>query len=278
MVEAILLGNAQDAGVPQAGCQCDNCRAAWNTGARNRVSALGLLDAATAEWFLVDATPDFREQFHAMQTAAGPARFAGILLTHAHIGHYTGLIHLGYEVMAAREVPVYGTQRMLDFLSAHAPWRQLVDQRNITLQPVAPDEWRALTPGLAIQPVRVPHRDEWSDTVCFVIRGPARRLLYLPDIDGWDAWDRPINTMAASVEVALLDGSFFSPDELPGRDLTSIKHPLVADSARRLQGVRADVRFIHLNHSNPLLRSGAEREWLESVGFRVGEAGDRWPL
>lgn len=278
MIEAILLGNAQDAGVPQAGCLCDNCRVAWSSGSRNRVSALGLLDAASAEWFLVDATPDFREQFHTMQAAVGPARFAGILITHAHIGHYTGLIHLGHEAMAAREVPVYGTRRLLDFLSSHAPWRQLVDQRNVALRPVAPGEWRNLTPGLAVQPVQVPHRDEWSDTVCFVVRGAARRLLYLPDIDGWDAWDRPVKETAASVDIALLDGSFFSSDELPGRDLAAIKHPLVADTARRLSGVETDVRFIHLNHSNPLLRSGPEREWLESLGFRVGETGDRWAL
>ena len=278
MIQAILLGNAQDAGVPQAGCGCDNCRAAWANGAQNWVSALGLLDADSAEWFLIDATPDFREQFHAMQIAAGPARLAGILITHAHIGHYTGLIHLGYEVMAARDVPVYGTQRVIDFLSGHAPWRQLVTQRNITLRRLAPGEWHSLTPALAVQPLNVPHRDEWSDTVCFIARGAARSLLYLPDIDSWDAWDRPVQDMVGSVDIALLDGSFFSPDELPGRDLAAIGHPLVVDTARRLHGLGTDVRFIHLNHSNPLLRSSPEREWLESRGFRIGQANDCWEI
>lgn len=287
MIQVILLGNAQDAGVPQAGCGCENCRAAWaDAEQRKRVSALGLLDTEAGEWFLIDATPDFREQFHWMQGVAASARFGGILLTHAHIGHYTGLIHLGYEAMAARAVPLYGTRRLNDFLRAHAPWRQLVEQNNIALRELAPDEWLPLTPALSVKPLLVPHRDEWSDTVAFVARGPstrsgrgpARQLLYLPDIDGWDGWERPVREVVSGVDVALLDGSFFSADELPGRDLSKIGHPLVTDTVARLAGVSSDVRFIHLNHSNPLHRHGPERAWLESQGFKVGEAHDAWEL
>ncbi len=279
MIQAILLGNAQDAGVPQAGCGCENCRAAWaDAGRRKWVSALGLLDTEAKEWFLIDATPDFREQFHRMQGLAAPARFGGILITHAHIGHYTGLIHLGYEAMAARAVPLYGTRRLNEFLRAHAPWRQLVEQNNIALRELALDEWLPLTPTLAVMPLRVPHRDEWSDTVAFVARGPTRQLLYLPDIDGWDRWERPVRDAVSGVDVALLDGSFFSADELPGRDLSKIGHPQVTDTVARLAGVSTDVRFIHLNHSNPLHRHGPERVWLEGQGFKGGEAGDVWEL
>jgi pyrroloquinoline quinone biosynthesis protein B len=279
MVRAILLGNAQDAGVPQAGCACPNCHAAWaSPAARKWASALGLLDSEAGAWFLIDATPDFREQLHHMQTRAPAARWAGLLLTHAHIGHYTGLIHLGYEAMAARGLPVYATRRMSDFLRAHAPWRQLVEQRNVVLRELVPDEWRALSADLAIRPVLVPHRDEWSDTVAFVVRGPARRLLYLPDIDGWERWEHSLHDVIAEVGVALLDGSFFSPAELPGRDITRIGHPLVTDTAARLAGQAAEVRFIHLNHSNPLHQAGPEREWLGAQGMKAGEAGDEWEL
>jgi len=265
--------------VPQAGCACENCRAAWASAEqRHWVSALGLLDTDTGQWFLIDATPDFREQFHAMQTAAPGARLAGLLITHAHVGHYTGLIHLGYEAMAVRGLPVHGTHTLNDFLRTHAPWRQLVDQENIVLHELTPDEWHALTPGLVVMPLRVPHRDEWSDTVGFVVHGPSRQLLYLPDIDGWDQWARPLRDVIAGLEVALLDGSFFSADELPGRDLSKIGHPLVTDTAARLTGLPTDVRFVHLNHSNPLHRHGPERTWLEAQGFKVGEAGDEWEL
>jgi pyrroloquinoline quinone biosynthesis protein B len=279
MITAFLLGNAQDAGLPQAGCECENCLAAWASPSQRKwVSALGLLDSTARQWFLIDATPDFREQLHWMQTGAGPAALTGILITHAHIGHYTGLIHLGYEAMAARSLPLYGTPRLNAFLRAHAPWRQLVDQSNIALRELAPDEWRPLTPELAVRPTRVPHRGEWSDTVAFVVRGPRRQLLYLPDIDGWEQWNCRVEDVAANVDVALLDGSFFSADELPTRVVAEIGHPLVTDTATRLKGLPTDIRFIHLNHTNPLHRHGPERAWLEAQGFRVGEIGDRWEL
>lgn len=277
MLKAILLGNAQDAGVPQAGCACVNCCAAWASVSQRRwVSALGLLDVD--QWFLIDATPDFREQLHFMQAHVPSAPLAGILITHAHIGHYTGLIHLGYEAMATRELPVYGTPRLNNFLRAHAPWKQLVDQGHIVLRELTPGELHTLTPNLSVLPMLVPHRDEWSDTVAFIVRGPARQLLYLPDIDAWDQWPHTLRDVIAEVDVALLDGSFFSHTELPGRALACIGHPLVMDTASRLAGLTADVRFIHLNHSNPLHHAGPERAWLETQGLKVGETGDEWAL
>jgi pyrroloquinoline quinone biosynthesis protein B len=279
MPQAILLGNAQDAGLPQAGCGCENCAAAWRDPSRRKyVSALGLLDVDAGEWLMIDATPDFREQFHGMQELAASARFGGILITHAHIGHYTGLIHLGYEAMAARAAPLYGTKRLNEFLRTHAPWRQLVEQHNIELRELAPNEWRPVTPSLSVRPLLVPHRDEWSDTAGFIVRGPRRQLLYLPDIDGWDRWALSVRETVMRVDAALLDGSFFSAGELPGRDVSEIGHPLVTDTAARLTGISTDVRFIHLNHSNPLHRPGPERAWLEAQGFRVGELGDTWKL
>ncbi len=287
MIKVILLGNAQDAGAPQAGCRCANCSTARAQAKPKWVSALGLIDTEAGAYFLIDATPDFREQFHLLQMAAGGGRFSrqagfgGILITHAHIGHYTGLIHLGYEAMAAREVPLFGSSRLLNFLRANAPWQQLVEQNNISLREFTPDDWIQLTPGLAVQPIQVPHRAEWSDTVGFVARGSdgMRSLLYLPDIDAWDGWDRPVREVVASVSVALLDGSFFDPAELPGRDISKIGHPLVTDTVARLRGLTTDVRFIHLNHSNPLHQPGRERTWLQAQGsFSVGAAGDSWDL
>ncbi len=279
MIRAFLLGNAQDAGVPQAGCICANCQAAWHDAAqRKKVSALALLDADASAWFLVDATPDFREQFRAMQTRAPQARFAGILLTHAHIGHYTGLIHLGLEAMNARGVPVYATPRLSDFLRANLPWRQLIEKENILLRAIAPDESFTLTTHLQITPLSVPHRDEFSDTVAFVARGESRALLYLPDIDDWAQWSRDVRAVVESVDIALLDGTFFDADELPQRAALKIGHPLVTDTAARLAGIPRDVRIIHLNHTNPLHPRGDARAWLEAQGLRVGAEDDTWDL
>jgi len=278
-VEAVLLGTAQDGGVPQAGCDCPNCRAAWEDPCQVRqVACLGLIDRSARRSWMVDATPDFREQLRTLHCMAPECHLAAILLTHAHVGHYAGLIHLGREVSNAAELPVYASLATADFLRHNAPWSQMVAQGNIRLQTVTPGEQVQLSPALQLLPHSVPHRGELSDTLSFVVRGPSRRLFYCPDIDGWDLWQHDLRSFVADMDVALLDGTFFSGDELPGRDLRLIPHPLARDTADRLAGVDCDVRLIHLNHSNPLHQPGPERDWLAARGLGVGMTGDRWSL
>jgi pyrroloquinoline quinone biosynthesis protein B len=278
-IAAILLGTAQDGGLPQAGCECAHCRAARADSAqRRRVACLGLVDRTARQSWLIDATPDLPDQLHTLSQAAPECPLAGIALTHAHAGHYAGLIHLGREAWNTQGLPVYASPRMASFLRANAPWSQLVALDNVRLRPLAAGQAVRLSPRLSLVPVPVPHRDEFSDTLAFEVHGPARRLFYCPDIDAWDRWDRDLRAFVAGMHVALLDGTCFSAEELPGRDLASIPHPLVTDTAGRLAGVDCDVRLIHLNHSNPLVRAGPEREWLAAQGIGVGSLGDRWPL
>lgn len=276
---AILLGTAQDGGVPQVGCDCAHCGAARTDPARRRwVACLGLVDYATRQSWLIDATPDFREQWHGLHRLAPDCSLAGIVLTHAHIGHYTGLIHLGREAWNTQGLPVYASPRMASFVHRNGPWSQLVALGNIRLCLLTPDRETQLSPNLHLTPVPVPHRDEWSDTLAFVVRGPARRLFYCPDIDAWDRWGHDLRRFVAGMDVALLDGTFFGADELAGRDLSQIPHPLAADTAEQLAGVDCDVRLIHLNHSNPLQGPGPERDWLAARGIRTGTFGARWRL
>jgi pyrroloquinoline quinone biosynthesis protein B len=278
-VEAILLGTAQDGGLPQAGCECVNCRAAWQDPGRRRwVACLGLVDLEAGQSWLIDATPDFREQLHARYKLAPGCPLSGILLTHAHTGHYAGLIHLGREAWNTDHLPVYASARMASFLQAQAPWAQLVQRGNIDLQPLKPDEAVALSPSLSVTPVAVPHRAGQSDTLAFVVQGPRQRLFYCPDIDGWNRWDRNLQSFLCGMDIALLDGTFYSIGELPGRDLDEIPHPLVTDTAGRLAWPHGDVRLLHLNHSNPLNQPGPERDWLATRGIGVGERGARWRM
>lgn len=275
-VEAVLLGVAQDGGLPQPGCQCAHCVAARRDPARRqRVVSLGLVDYAAAKSWLIDATPDFPAQYDTL-TALAP--LDGILLTHAHIGHYPGLIYLGPEAMNTHGLPVYATQRMAAFLQANAPWSLLVAAGHIRLIVVAPEQAIRLSPRLWATPIPVPHRDELSDTVAWLLRGPRRSLFYCPDIDHWDAFQPDFRTWLAGVDIALLDGSFFAPTELSGRDLSAIPHPLATETARRLRHSDTDTTLIHLNHSNPLWHEGPERAWLRAQGLRVGRQGDRWLL
>src|SRR5690242_10590642 len=108
----LVLGIAQDGGIPQAGCTQSCCAG----GRHENVSSLALVEPAAHRWWLFDATPDFREQLARVRAEAPGCTLAGVFLTHAHIGHYTGLLQLGREAMGAHDVPVYAMPRMQEFL------------------------------------------------------------------------------------------------------------------------------------------------------------------
>jgi pyrroloquinoline quinone biosynthesis protein B len=245
----VVLGIAQDAGIPQLGCAKGRC-AEIHAGRRprERVTSLGLVDRASGKAFLVDATPDFVSQVHTLTGGRVPD---AILLTHAHIGHYTGLMYLGRESVAARGVRVLASARMCRFLRENGPWRQLVSLGNVALQELVADRAQEIAEGLRVTALPVPHRDELSDTVGYLIEGPRRKALFIPDIDGWERWDRPIRELVDRVDVALLDGTFASADELgAGRRIEEVPHPLMPRTRELLAGTRARLVFLHVNHTN----------------------------
>ena len=289
---AIVLGIAQDGGVPHPGCHQTLCVEARRDRSKRRlVASLGLLDPSTdgsgTKRFLIDATPDFGEQ---MERLGGLPD--GILLTHAHIGHYLGLAQLGREVLGARRVPVYCTASMAKFLRENRPWSRLVALENIEVREVAYDREFALSDRLHATAIRVPHRDEDSDTVAFLIRGPERRVLWLPDIDKWEKWDRSLTDLVSDPTLtAFVDGTFFSADEIPGRSMAEIPHPLVPETAALLargkgspasnrRGVDAATRvfFVHLNHTNRLLWDRNALDPLAKAGLGLAAEGQRLPL
>jgi len=275
----MVLGIAQDGGIPQAGCRKSCC----TSGRHERVASLGVVDPASHRWWLIDATPDFPSQLAAMAAEAPACSLAGIFLTHAHIGHYTGLMHLGREAMGARGMPVWAMPRMRDFLTANGPWAQLVTLANIELRPLAADSTIALGDSLRVTPFRVPHRDEYSETVGFRIDGPRGAVVYLPDIDKWERWERRIEDVTAGASAAYLDGTFFDAAELPGRDMREIPHPFIVESLSRFASLpaseRTRIRFIHLNHTNRAGIAGtAERKRVEAAGCGVAAAGERTAL
>lgn len=253
--EAVVLGIVQDGGMPHPGCSRPPCSDVY-AGKRpaEKVSCLGLVNHDTGAAYMIDATPDFPEQLHALTGGRAPD---GIFLTHAHIGHYTGLMYLGKEAMATHDVPVYGTQRMCDFLRANAPWNLLVKDAHIDLHTLTPPQPVVLPDGLRVTPLLVPHRAEYTDTVGFLIEGPRARLLYISDIDKWEEWDQSIRDWANKVDILIVDGTFGSPDELPGRDISKVPHPLMSHTRALLKGTRAKLWFIHLNHTNAALINGA---------------------
>lgn len=246
--ELVVLGIAQDAGIPHLRCldaRCEDARAGRRKA--EKVSSIGIIDRVSGQSYLFDATPDMPAQIHALTGGRLPD---GIFLTHAHIGHYTGLMYLGKEGTAARGVPVYGTRRMSEFLTSNGPWSLLVKDGHIVVRTVTPDVPTTIEGGVSVTPFLVPHRDEFTDTVGYIIQGPRARVLFVPDTDRWETWTRSIRDLAADMDVLLLDGTFAAASELKGRKIEEIPHPLMSVTRDLLRGSRAKLWFIHLNHTN----------------------------
>ena len=203
----------------------------------------------------------------------------GIFLTHAHIGHYSGLIHLGREVIGAKTVPVHVMPRMKGFLKTNGPWDQLVRLENIALRDLQENQVLRLNDRIKLAPITVPHRDEYSETVGFRVTGPRKSILFIPDIDKWEKWNLHIEALVEEVDRSYLDGTFFSGSELPNRSIEEIPHPLIQESIQKFvkmpDNVRNSIHFIHLNHTNPALRKGtAERRFIQRAGMHVAEEMD----
>lgn len=280
---ALVLGVAQDAGHPQAGCDKSCCAAAWaDPSLRHRASSIAVVDPTSNERWIFDASPDLPEQLQVLAKRS-PGPLGGVFLTHAHIGHYTGLVHLGPEVMGANEIPLWAMPRMRGFLAGNEPWNTLLVMKNVAVRELSDGVEVRLNERIAVTPIQVPHRDELSETVGFVIRGPSRSVLYLPDIDKWERWSTRIEEVIARVDIALVDGTFYADGELPGRDMSKIPHPFIAETVRRLAPLppeqRARVRFTHLNHTNPALvpDSDAVRA-IRQAGMDVAVEGETYPL
>ena len=278
-----VLGIAQDGGYPQAGCQRPCCAGAWgNVDQRRSVASLGIVDPASGEGWLIDATPDFPRQLAALQQAGG-ATLAGICLTHAHIGHYTGLIYLGKEAMATRSLPVWAMPRMQAYLQDHQPWAALCEQQHLQLQELSDQAQQALNERIAVTPLLVLHRAEFSETIGLIISGPSRRVLWLPDIDGWDQAGPSLEELLSQVDVAYVDGTFFDADEVVRRSLQDVPHPTVLQTLQQLASLpeteRAKVRFVHLNHTNPLLDPASSASAaVEQAGSEVARQGEQQSL
>ncbi|MDP2483811.1 MAG: MBL fold metallo-hydrolase [Candidatus Palauibacterales bacterium] len=282
---AVVLGSIQDGGLPQAGCYTERCDRARRD--PYYVASLGIVESSTGRAWLVDATPDLVRQMDLIpgsgfrERASARRPFEGILLTHAHVGHYLGLALLGREGLGIASTPCYCSARMAEFLSNNGPWSLMVDEGRLDLRILEPDRPTLLADDLSVTAIPVPHRDEYSDTLGFVFRGPRQSLLYLPDIDRWDRWDRRVEDVVAGVDVSLLDATFYSAAELPGRDQTQIPHPLVTDTIDRLEGLTSgrSVVLTHLNSTNPVLDPGSpERERVLAAGFGIARAGQTYPL
>lgn len=282
--DLFVLGRAQDGGVPHLGCQKPCCAEARRSGRTETPACLGIHDRQTDRLVLVEATPSVEcqiSQLHLLSGQPGRTRplVDAVLITHAHMGHYTGLMQFGREAASARNLPTYVTPQMANFLRDNGPWSQLVSLEQLGLREIESNGQRfEPIEGLAVEAIPVPHRAEFSDTVAFRIHGPTGTVLFCPDCDRWAAHEGLLESLLEGVDVAYLDGTFYDGSELPGRDLAEIPHPAIIDTMDRLQDEArsnpGSIRFLHLNHSNPALHDREIADGIAARGFRIAEPGE----
>jgi pyrroloquinoline quinone biosynthesis protein B len=276
----VVLGITQDAGYPHIGCTRRCCTSAWEDSTLRRMPvSLALVDPGHRTWWLIEATPGIREQLHLFALLThGEYSFLpeAVFITHAHFGHYTGLLQLGREALNAHGVQVNVLPRMKDFLERNAPWQQLVTLNNIVLAPIKAETTITLSEKITLDVFTVPHRDEYSETAGFRINTSAKKYLFIPDIDSWFGWQRNVVEEVREVDIAFLDATFYSEDELGGRPRAGIPHPLVSETIQlfeHLVELQHRIHFIHFNHSNPLLFDGDLRSKMVANGYQLSEEG-----
>lgn len=276
----VVLGTAQDAGYPQAGCYKEHCMRAWNYPSLKRnATCLALIDPKSKKKWLFEATPDIKEQLFMLEQYAPDSVYelAGVFLTHGHIGHYTGLMHFGREAMNTKRINVYAMPGMCAYLGANGPWDQLVKLENIVLQHMTDDSEIELIPAIKVIPFEVSHRDEYTETVGYQISTNDIKVIFIPDIDKWSKWPHSITRIIKENDYTFLDATFFDQAELPGRDMSEIPRPFVAESMDLFSELgkadKSKIHFIHFNHSNPLLDIDSDAYKIVEQEFKVSDEG-----
>ena len=280
-----ILGTAQDGGFPHIGCQKQCCDDFYKgILPKQQVVSLGLVDKESQQKFLFEATPDISTQLADLEKNHLKTNtiIDGVFMTHAHMGHYAGLLYFGKEALGKKDIPVYAMPKMKEFLSNNGPWSQLVTTQNIVFLDLQKDSIIPLSNALKVTPFLVPHRDEFSETVGYKIEGNTNSALFIPDINKWSLWEKNIVDEVKKVDYAFIDATFFKEGEI-NRPMSEVPHPFIEETVALFENeslaTKNKVIFIHFNHTNPALQSNSkERNDLELLGFRFATEGQRFKL
>lgn len=284
-VSLIILGTVQDAGSPHIACKKECCKKLFAEQISSRmVVSLGVVDRKNNKTFLFEATPDIAQQLKELKQYANFEQEIpdGIFLTHAHIGHYSGLMYLGKEAINTSKTPVYAMPKMQSFLQNNGPWSQLVQLNNIKLMPLENDRKLQVTDQIAVTPLLVPHRDEFSETVGFKIETQSKKVLFIPDIDKWEKWPA-ILPLIKECDYVFIDGTFYDAAEVNHRNISEIPHPFVVESMALFKDLSAEekakIHFIHFNHTNPLHNKSSKKyTQVEKAGYKIANFKESYEL
>ena len=276
-----ILGNTQDAGLPHIGCQHPFCEDSFNVYEEHYTTSVAVVNSDLKKYILFEATPDITFQLNYLKKNIFDEFILpeSIYITHAHIGHYTGLMYFGREALGAKDLMVRALPRMSNFLQNNGPWSQLVDINNIKIKEINFGLSTNELSNIMVTPVQVPHRDEYSETAGYIIKGKNKKALFIPDIDKWEKWDRDLSQIAKEFDFLLIDATFYDSNEI-NRDISEIPHPLVTETIALLSGLSIDNRnkvyFIHMNHTNKMLDPDSKLSRLVlSKGFNIARLGQK---
>ncbi|MDA8547585.1 MBL fold metallo-hydrolase [Flavobacteriaceae bacterium] len=276
-----ILGNTQDAGVPHIGCQHKFCQDNFDIHEEYFVTSIAVVNSDLRRYILFEATPDITYQLNYLKNNLFHEFLLpeSLYITHAHIGHYSGLMYFGREALGAKNLMVRVLPRMSNFLQNNGPWSQLVDINNIKIKETNFGLSTNELSNIVVTPIQVPHRDEYSETAGYIIEGKNKKALFIPDIDKWEKWDRNLNQLAKEFDFLLIDATFYDSKEI-NRDISEIPHPLVTETIDLLSGLnienRSKVYFIHMNHTNMMLDPNSKLSKLvTSKGFNIARLGQK---
>ena len=276
-----ILGNTQDAGLPHIGCQHPFCEDNFDVYEEYYTTSIAVVNSDLKKYILFEATPDITFQLNNLKRNIFHEFLLpeSIYITHAHMGHYTGLMYFGREALGSKDLLVRVLPRMSKFLQNNGPWSQLVDINNIKIEEINFESSTNELSNIIVTPVQVPHRDEYSETAGYIIEGKNKKALFIPDIDKWEKWDRDLSQLAKEFDFLLIDATFYDSKEI-NRDISEIPHPLVTETIDLLSGLnienRSKVYFIHMNHTNMMLNPDSDLSKLvTSKGFNIARLGQK---
>lgn len=274
-----ILGNVQDAGLPHIGCQHKFCNDKFNEFEEYFTTSLAVVDPINKKYILFEATPDLPYQLNYLDKKIFKKFLLpeSIFITHAHIGHYTGLMYFGREALGSKGLKVNVLPKMANFLQTNGPWSQLVEINNIKIQDLNFGVNVSELKNITITPIEVPHRDEYSETAGFIIEGKTKKALFIPDIDKWEKWDKDLKQLVNEFDYLLLDATFYDSKEI-NRDISEIPHPLVSETINLLDSLSNEsknkVYFIHMNHTNMMLDPKSNlSKYVTIKGFNIARLG-----
>ena len=131
--------------------------------------------------------------------------------------------------------------------------------------------------NILVTAIKVPHRDEYSETGAYKIIGKNKKALFIHDIDKWEKWDKNLIELVQEFDYLLLDATFYDSKEI-NRDISEIPHPLVSETISLLENLsvkdKSKVYFIHMNHTNMMLDPKSDlSEYVTSKGFNIARLG-----